>query len=350
MKRLFCARNLFFVFIFVVCNGAGVIANQTSIVARNIAAHNMAVSEDSFYGEIAANDASAVHDRNQIAGPANSQTISQTVVHDTSLDTAYDERQAIYQHVECTFEPINSTKDTALSHPHIPGSLPAWRRSPQSVVQSSTNWAGYVAVSNITNPVKNSVTKVAGSWIVPTITIAKNNSYSAFWIGIDGYSNGTVEQIGTAHDSSSGVVQHYAWFEMYPGGSYSINGFPLAVGDTISATITYTGNGIFVMSLYNNTKKVFVTIPTAYTKSITAQRSSAEWIVEAPYLNGILPLANFGTAHLSGCTATINGVNHAIGLFPVIDLNMVTTKGAFKAVTSNLLTTEDAFSVAWKGQ
>ena len=43
------------------------------------------------------------------------------------------------------------------------------------------------------------------------------------------------------------------------------------------------------------------------------QRSSAEWIVEAPSSNqGVLTLANFSTVTFSNATATINGVTGPI--------------------------------------
>ncbi|HEV2600811.1 MAG TPA: G1 family glutamic endopeptidase [Candidatus Babeliales bacterium] len=263
--------------------------------------------------------------------------------------TIHDIKQETYTHIECTVHPITE-KLARDSHIHIPGPKISSRMRSGTVVESSTNWSGYVAVSNINNPAKNSVSAVTGSWVVPSIIASRNNSYSAFWIGIDGYTSPTVEQLGTAHDWSSGALESYAWFEMYPGGSYSIGGFPLRAGDIISATIVYSGNGIFTMHLYNDTEQKYVSIPTQYTTLRTALRSSAEWIVEAPYYNGILPLANFGVGHLNNCTATINGVTNGIGLFPNIALTMVTPKGGLKAVTSPLLPDKKSFFVTWKGQ
>ena len=157
----------------------------------------------------------------------------------------------------------NSQLDN-ISHPHIPGPK-IGPKEPKKVNQTSTNWSGYVAASNINKPVKNTVTGVYGSWIVPNITASNNNTYSAIWVGIDGYNSPTVEQIGTGHDYVNGVKQHYAWFEMYPGPSYTIVGFPVNVGDLISAIVEYSGNNVFTMTLINNTQKVRTTIPTKYT-------------------------------------------------------------------------------------
>lgn len=274
--------------------------------------------------------------------------------------TVLADRRQDYEQIECTLTPIPSrSKDAPYSpvpgaehgsHPHIPGPKSDTRLPSNQA--TSTNWCGYVAASNLSKPAKNAVTAVFGSWIVPAIVAASNDTYSAFWIGIDGYTSSTVEQIGTAHDFVSGAAQHYAWFEMYPGGSYSIGGFPLSPGDVISASVQYSGNNIFTMTLYNDTQKVSTTIPTSYTKSTTAQRSCAEWIVEAPYSGSILPLTDFVTGYLWGCMATINGVMASVSnpKWPNTSVEMITTAGAPKAIPSALLQDNGSFFVTWKHQ
>jgi hypothetical protein len=46
--------------------------------------------------------------------------------------------------------------------------------------------------------------------------------YSSAWVGIDGYSDNTVEQIGTEQDWIWGRAIYYSWFEMYPNRPYRI--------------------------------------------------------------------------------------------------------------------------------
>ncbi len=253
-----------------------------------------------------------------------------------------------YMQIECTIMPINSAERTC-SHPHIPG--PRSVRTPSNQT-TSTNWSGYVAANNLSNPTKNSVSAVSGSWIVPTVKSSGGNTSSSLWVGIDGYSSSTVEQIGTEHDFNGGAQQNYAWFEMYPGGSYVINGFPLNPGDVISASVVYAGNNTFVMVLMNDTQKVSFTVPTTYTKSSVALRNCAEWVIEAPYLNGILPLSNFGTAYMWGCMATINGITGPIGnsSWQNVGIEMVTTNGSPKDTTSSLLPDKGSFFAIWKHQ
>jgi hypothetical protein len=138
---------------------------------------------------------------------------------------------------------------------------------------------------------------------------------------------------------------------MYPNASYTISKFPLNPGDIISASVTYSGNNTFTMCLYNHTKGIVTTVPTPYTKSSTAQRNSAEWIIEAPYLTSVLPLTNFGTIYLSQCNATINGIAHTLNssVWNTSSMEMITNNGTPKAIPSTL-TNGGSFSVQWKHQ
>jgi len=256
-----------------------------------------------------------------------------------------DQNHDDYTQIECTIIPAGNY-ESHNSHPHIPG--PRSARTPSNVA-TSTNWSGYAAESNFSHPTRNSVTAVSGTWIVPSLKSTPDHSYSSIWVGIDGYSSPTVEQIGTEHDWFNGAQQNYAWFEMYPGGSYVIGGFPLNPGDVISASVVYSGNSIFTLTIINQTHKVSFTVPTSYTRSTTAARQSAEWIVEAPYLNGILPLADFVTAYMWGCSATINGITAPIknNSWQNIGIEMVTVNGTPKDIPSAILPDNGSFFVTW---
>jgi hypothetical protein len=207
----------------------------------------------------------------------------------------------------------------------------------------STNWSGYA----VTAPT-GSVTDVVGSWTVPSVTCTTSTSqYSSFWVGIDGYNSGTVEQTGTDSDCSSGAPRYYAWYEFYPKPSFIINPVVVHAGDRITAEVRYMGGKFY-------TRITDATTGTSYTASarVKAQRSSAEWIAEAPSSSGgVLPLANFGTANFgtsAADTATINGVTGAIGTFSqVFQITMVTTGGTVKAQPSALGSDNSSFSVTW---
>jgi hypothetical protein len=257
--------------------------------------------------------------------------------------------------IECTVKPLESiskkhrepseeklkddfthrARQDKQTHPHIP------------IVQStSTNWSGYVT----TPPNIGGVSSVSGSWIIPTLSSTPNDSYCALWVGIDGFADGTVEQIGTEHDWSSGSQQNYAWFEMFPNPSMEIVGFPLNKNDQIGAEVRYTGKNVFQLTLVNYTQNVYTIVPTSYTTTPYAQRSSAEWILEAPYYNEILPLANFGDASFINCSATINGISGPIdNNLDITDrITMAAQNGVVKALPSALSTNGESFSVLWQ--
>ena len=219
----------------------------------------------------------------------------------------------------------------------------------------STNWSGYAAETSLTTPAVNAVSDVSASWIVPPVATT-NSGYSSFWVGIDGYSSSTVEQIGTDSDYVNGAEQYYAWYEMYPnpfvkitndnsGGTNNGKPFVVAPNDAITASVHYNGSGgSFTLKITDGGYTFTTTQP-----STTAKRSSAEWIAEAPSsISGVLPLANFGSVKFTGASATINGATGAIKDFPNTSIDMITPKGALKATTGPLNTAGDAFTVTWK--
>jgi hypothetical protein len=110
---------------------------------------------------------------------------------------------------------------------------------------------------------------------------------SKFWVGIDGYADNSVEQIGTEQDSNG---TYYAWYEMYPKPCYIISSVPIKPGDSIYAEVKYNGKGSFTLTIKNLTTKKSFSITQ---KSGKANCSSAEWIVEAPWSGGVLPLFRY---------------------------------------------------------
>jgi len=218
---------------------------------------------------------------------------------------------------------------------------------------TSLNWAGYAVETNLNSPQSGAVTDVKGSWKVPAVNCkSAPNAYSSFWIGIDGYSSSTVEQIGTDSDCSSKKPRYYAWFEMYPAYPVNLN-MKISPGDVMIAEVQYIGNNQFTLTITDTTTSS--AFPTGQTFTITqslanAQRSSAEWIAEAPSIGAsITNLANFGTVYFTSSKATLNGHPGTISdsAWQKDGITMVATNGAIKAKPSVLSTYESAFSVSW---
>lgn len=274
-----------------------------------------------------------------------------------------------YLLLDCQLSPIKrKSKSTGRggSHPNYVGSA-----EKHSASESSLNWSGYVAFTgkkNHPDPTFGSVTEASGSWIVPKLTAShEGDTYSAAWVGIDGFANSVVEQIGTEHDVINGHPVYYAWFEMFPADSQLIEGFPVHKGDKIEGKVTYEGqdsatNDLFRLVIKNHTRKVKFVVYQSTLPGHPAHLSSANWIVEAPATVvsndclGFLPLADFRTIFFNDCHATINGETGTIGNehWTHTSISMVSTGGVVKDIPSDLCHNKkskckkDAFSVLWK--
>jgi hypothetical protein len=200
---------------------------------------------------------------------------------------------------------------------------------PNTSAGISSNWSGYVAATNLAAPQANSVSSVYGTWVVPRVTGPSTGStLSNAWVGIDGgvLGNNTVEQIGTEQDVVNGTPVYYAWWEMFSKGlkqpEQHITSMTIMPGDVITASVNYISSDIsrthanqFDLSIFdyrpsNNSVSSFSTYQTSsQTQSPLAQRSTAEWIVEAPTVgNNVASLANLGLVTFTAASATINGV------------------------------------------
>ena len=190
---------------------------------------------------------------------------------------------------------------------------------------TSSNWSGY-AVSGF-GPYKS----VSSSWRQPAVDCSKTpTAWSSFWVGLDGDTTSTVEQTGTEADCSKGTAVYYAWYEMYP--KYPVNyANPVYAGDSLSASVTYSGSGYFKLTLSDKTRGWS---QTTIQRLKAAKVGSAEVIAEAPSgRGGILALADFGTAAFSG--ATVNGsplTNSTPGLDPITKVSGSTVSAVPSAI------------------
>ena len=138
------------------------------------------------------------------------------------------------------------------------------------IANVSSNWSGYA----VTAPT-NSVSDVAGSWVVPTAN-PKTSGYSSVWVGIDGYNSSTVEQIGTDADVVNGKVTYYAWYEMYPSASMTISTMTVKPGDSITGSVAYNAvNKDFVLKITNTTESETFTTTLAAKGAASLRRNGS---------------------------------------------------------------------------
>lgn len=213
-------------------------------------------------------------------------------------------------------------KAARLRRHHRP--MEMFRKRDQTTAESY-NWSGYAVTG-----AKGSVSAVTASWIVPAVSCSSalddTSGAAAFWVGIDGWTSTTVEQIGTDSDcatpsgAASTTPTYYAWYEFYPQNSYYIGnpntgfrGYVVQPGDVMAAEVKANGGGSFTVILSDTTKGwTFLT-----TSNVpNAQQTSAEWITETPYgcktQSGYCEFPDFGTIEYGNYYTPVPATCYAI--------------------------------------
>jgi hypothetical protein len=173
----------------------------------------------------------------------------------------------------------------------------------------AVNWAGYADLPTA----GHKVTSVATAFTVPAATILPPG-FSATWAGVGGYSTSDLIQAGVAEDSfpSDPLLgdQYYAWYEVLPAGNVQLTdcfGDPACTvtpGDRVTVSIVEGSGTNWTISMSDAGHWSWST-----QLSYASSNSSAEWIQEAPQLDGLqTPIADDGTVTLGpGNTYAIDG-------------------------------------------
>jgi peptidase A4-like protein len=224
-------------------------------------------------------------------------------------------------------------------------------------VSYNTIWAGYAVTGT-------DFSYVQGSWIVTAVDCAKTpNTDSSEWVGIDGWSSNTVEQIGTDADCNGKTPFYWVWYEFYPLGSVVINDVSIAPGDKFSASVTYEGNNEYLVALRNETAgqgfSKEVEFKGAFGSGVPL-RNSAEWIEE---MDGNelsdFGVDSFGTLFTGISTgvdeATDSSISGTITDFGSAVQESISTKNGTNkskdtAVPSALASDGASFKATWKSE
>jgi hypothetical protein len=209
-------------------------------------------------------------------------------------------------------------------------------------VFTSENWSGYAVIGS-------NFTQATGTWTVPAVDCASDpNSSASFWVGIDGWTNSTVEQTGTDSDCDGMHANYYAWIEFAPKAGITITSVPVSPGDQMLGEVSYDG-AQFVVTTTNTTTGATYTMTAVVPE---AKRASAEWIAEA---NGYY-LSDFSTAHFgpdftaigtnSATDSSTSGPISAFGKKTQASV-IVNGKGGDLAVPSFLSVDGTSFTVGW---
>jgi hypothetical protein len=215
--------------------------------------------------------------------------------------------------------------------------------------QADLNWAGYSIASNFRDP-PPVVTGVSGSWVVPQVEISQNDTFSAVWIGIDGFFGKTLIQTGTEQDSAGGVLYYFAWYELLPNDSVTITTINVSPGDIITASINLVNSGENLWSISISDVSTGQSFSQDF--SYDSGQLSAEWVVERPDVGNdtnmmISTTANFGSVTFSNCKATIGNEHKAFGYFPSVRIFMYDQQGTRLADTSNYNSDGSSFMITY---
>jgi hypothetical protein len=223
---------------------------------------------------------------------------------------------------------------------------------------TSANWAGYADNNDTFN-------SVAANWAEPTVDCSNSGggggllglgsllggpgAASSFWVGLDGYTSSSVEQLGTDSDCSGGSPSYYAWYEMYPNPSVPLSQ-TVKPGDNMTAWVASNAAGTsFMLSIKDVTQ--------GWNFSITESggpfaRSSAEVVAEAPsectlVFCSEVPLADFNYVDFWGANVMdAAGRQGGLNAFNANQINMA-SNGTTMATTGPLSPDGSAFSVTW---
>jgi Peptidase A4 family len=273
-----------------------------------------------------------------------------------SSSAAKTSREAIYVQARAAFKAYLSShapliRAQAASSPgspvlHTQGGPVALAAVASGGVQvlPSANWSGYADVESASSTVSG----VSGRWTIPWVACPNGlyrnqDAFAAQWVGIDGATNDTVEQLGTGEQCFEDQIFYYVWYEMFPNGTVQ-EGTQACInynvdcprpGDQISASVNVTpgtsgvDNYTLALSDYITPGNNFSVQATCATSTCLDQ--SAEWVMERPAFElpfgpQILPLVDFtqdaytnGTVTSGGQTTTISGFQGG----PVYDIPMI---------------------------
>jgi hypothetical protein len=163
--------------------------------------------------------------------------------------------------------------------PNHPARVGGAHGEPGFYYTRSTNWSGYAADASPT------YTLVTGKWQVPAATcIGTADENQAFWVGLDGFDDSTVEQGGTFEECNGYTPEYWAWWEMYPTNDIQLK-YAVFPGDFMAATVSYA-SGTFKITVADTTHKHSFTVKEQCAVGLTCARSSAEWISEDASFGG----------------------------------------------------------------
>lgn len=230
---------------------------------------------------------------------------------------------------------------------HLPHLAPA-------ASATSTNWSGYAVTADSGKHIRF----VSANFTIPSVNCVNSPigssgfAYAAHWVGIDGFSDKTVEQTGVdAFCDSTGTPGYFAWYEMYPLAPVAFSG--VGPGDAVNVSVYFNGSA-YNLVLTDVTTGGFINVTQHCPTGSKCLNNSAEVITEDPggAVAGGYNLADFGMANYTGATVTSTTGKHGTlsaksKYWKSTAISMIDPAKAKMAVPSALYGGR-AFDVAWR--
>ena len=195
----------------------------------------------------------------------------------------------------------------------------------------SSNWSGYAMGNGPFN-------YASGTFNVPNLYATPTETFASEWVGIDGATNSYLIQAGVDeyYDPLTGYVYLAAWWEILPAAETQIS-MGVLPGDSITVTVGQVSGSEWAIQIIDNTTgQTFLTDQT-----YTGPGASAEWIMEAPEVNGAISTLAEYSPDVTFSGIRINGPETTITDIVMVQNNVqVSTPSGFTA---------NGFAVAYGG-
>lgn len=180
----------------------------------------------------------------------------------------------------------------ALAHPGHPFRTHPLQRGTKFNTVKSNNWSGFATYSD-------HFRFVTATYTVPSLNcaVSPDGSYDSEWVGLDGYTNSTVEQAGNYAYCSGGTPNYFAFYEMFPSASVDFSG--VSPGDSITASVYFNGSQ-WVLTVADNTTGSGFSVAQSCPSGSTCRNTNAEIVSEVP--NGGPPSASLADYGIVGFT------------------------------------------------
>lgn len=253
--------------------------------------------------------------------------------------------------------PTSASPSTTPPGAFVPPAFPV-SEGPLSVGSTtqatSRNWDGYATLPSSTSPTFGAV---SATWVQPTVTCEATQAWTVFWVGLDGWNDGTVEQGGSSAycPTAGGPATYQLWWEMYPTNAIQTV-LTIAAGDTIHAVVTYEpATSDFVIRVRDVTSGKGFTRTELCGPGSACDRTSAEVITEdvGHYSSGAttyFPLADYAKMHYGAVNVVdASGVKGPISDTAWNDAAITERSGGVTyATVSKLFGGGHGFNTIWK--